>query len=118
MIYRRARQERGTRGRNRGGRGGRGGRAGGGGGGGYDGRGRDWEEEDNYGRDRGRMSPARYEERWRGESQTLRYPHDTHSRLERSPPPRGRSNGDLGADREKLEQAKKVQDVSSFYQGE
>ncbi|KAG8824294.1 hypothetical protein FRC17_009132 [Serendipita sp. 399] len=70
---------------------------------GYDdrrGSGRDWEE-DQYGRDRGRMSPSRYEDRWR----------------ERSPPPRARSNGDLGADREKLEQAKKVQDLLAALKG-
>ncbi|KAG8782238.1 hypothetical protein FRC16_002657 [Serendipita sp. 398] len=87
--------------------------------GGYDdrrGSGRDWEE-DHYGRDRGRMSPSRYEERWR----------------ERSPPPRARSNGDLAvcvhlmcevllltkmqAEREKMEQAKKVQDLLAALKG-
>lgn len=50
-----------VRGRGRGrGRGGRGG-------GGYeDRRGRDWEEDEYYNRDRGRLSPARYEDRYRG----------------------------------------------------
>lgn len=92
-MQERARQERpvnaGARGRGRGGRGrGRGM-------GGYDDRRRDWEEDDYYGRSHPRMSPPRYEERWR----------------ERSPPPRARSNGDLNSEREKLEQAKKVQDL-------
>lgn len=71
------------------------GRGGRGGGGNYDDRrSRDWDD-DHYGRDRGRMSPPRNVDRWR----------------ERSPPPRARSNGDSGPEREKLDQARKVQEL-------
>ncbi|KIM22785.1 hypothetical protein M408DRAFT_332740 [Serendipita vermifera MAFF 305830] len=101
-MQERARQDRpgAPRGGGGGGGGGRGGRGGRGRGrGGYDDRrGRDWEDE-YYSRDHRRASPPRsHEDRWR----------------ERSPPPRGRmgsASESNQVDRDKMEQAKKVQDL-------